>query len=270
MTDHDSPRQVITRYEAFPQDGKLHWLRWLDGVDVRGHGSGYPVIHAHLSPLANLPDGQHMPTLQEVAADTDLVACPVHVASLPDLLLGAVFKDGVQVNMLKMARRTFAFDRSTCYNKILQCNDDSPAPKPSWWKNVWSVLPARAYALGANRKSFCLVLGEHTRQLILPASEVFRTFCAPESRLAEVLLSGPWKDVCNLIVNPSWKEQFPDCWEIGLRTGLTGSSALPAAAFEFTDYGRHIAGLIHAQLVSSSSGLRNLKADIRPVAKALS
>jgi hypothetical protein len=262
MTDSDSRRQVATCYEKFPQDGKLHWLRWLDGIDIRGHGSGSPVIHAHLSPLADLPDGRHMPTLQEVAAAPGLIICPVHVASLPDLLLGTVFKDGVQIDTLKMVQRTFAFDRSTCSSTLLRCYHGSPAPKPSWWKLKWSVLPESAYALKGARHSFCLVLQKHNRQLIIPVSEVFRTFCGPESRLAEALLSGPWESVRNRIVNPSWTEQFPDRWEIGLRTGLTGRSALPAAAFELTDYGRSIAGLIHSQLVNSSSGTRDLKADI--------
>lgn len=262
MNDSGSPRQVATRYESFPQDGRLYWLRWLDGVDVRGHGSGSPVIHACLSLLPDPPKGRHMSTLQEAAVMNTPTPCPVHVASLPDLPLGAVFKDGVCVDALKMVRRTFAFDRSTCTSMLLRCNDESSAPRPVWWKTNWSVLPVRAYALGGWRSSFCLVLQQGTRQLIVPASEVFRVFCAPESRLAEALLSGPWKDVRDRIINPSWTEECADHWDIGLRTGLTERSALPAAAFELTDYGGSVAGMIHSQLVGSSAGRRDLKADI--------
>lgn len=262
MNDGDPPRQVATRYESFPQDGKLYWLRWLDGIDVRGHGSGSPAIHACLSLLPDTSGGRHTSTVQEAAGMNTPVACPVHVASLPDLPLGIVFKNGVCVDALRMVRRTFAFDRSTCTSELLRCRDESPAPQPAWWKYNWSVLPASAYALGGWRSSFCLVLQEGNRQLIVPASEVFRVFCAPESRLAEALVSGPWNNVRDRIINPSWTEKCADHWEIGLRTGLTERSTLPAAAFDLTDYGGSVAGMIHSQLVGSSAGKRDLKADI--------
>ncbi len=263
MTGGDAPRRMIPRYESFPQDGALHWLRWLDGVDVRGHGSGRPAIHAHLSPLPDPGGNLRLPKMSEVAGSgAGHVGCAVPVASLPGLRLGAVFKDGVEVGSLAMARRTFAFDRPSCKDALVRCDDPNPAPKPEWWRFAWTVLPARAYALGQLRNGLCLLLRDRTRQLVIPASEVFRTFCAPEPALAEALLSGPWDDVRDHVVNPSWTEDLGDLWEIGLRTGLTRSSALPAAAFELSSYGRSVAGLVHASLVGPLARKVDLRAAI--------
>ena len=50
--------------------------------------------------------------------------------------------------------------------------------------------------------------------------------------------------------------------EIGLRTGLTGRSALPTAAFELSGHGRSVAGLIHAPLVGPLGGMGDLRAAI--------
>jgi hypothetical protein len=263
MTEGGLRAQVVSRYETFPRDGVHYWLRWLDDVDVRGHGSGRPSIFAYLSPLSELRDEWR---LAHVSAGAGLgaaaVRCAVPVASLPELRLGAVFKDCVEVGALKMESRKFYFDRPSCKDALLRCDDTNPAQKPDWWKYAWTILPAKAYALGQRRNAFCLLLRDSFRQLVVPASEVFRVFCAPEGLLAEALLSGPWADVRYSIVNPSWTGRLDDRWEVGLRTGLTARSALPAAAFELSEYGKSVAGLIHAPLVSSMARTSDLQAAI--------
>ncbi len=260
MISQGTYRNITPDYECFPHDGVSYWLRWLDRVDVRGNGSGHPTFHAYLSPLSF---ADRLPSLGEVA-DTEIgyKRCAVQVASLPDLQLGRVYRNGAAVGSLSMVPRTFAFQRPACTSALMRCDDSSPMAKPHWWKYKWSVLPANAYALGERSSAWCLVLRDDVRQLIIPASEIFRVFCAPESLLAEALLSGPWSEVRDRIVNSSWTELHPESWQIGLRTGLTGASALPAAAFDFSDYGRAVAGLIYAQLLGTSGGLADLKADI--------
>ncbi len=263
MTEGAVRAQVVSRQESFPRDGAFYWLRWLDDVDVRGHGSGRPSLHAHLSPLSDFRAGGRLPHVSAVAGPgTAAVRCAVPVASLPELRLGAVFKDGVEVGALEMTSRKFAFDRPSCKDALVRCGDTNPAQKPDWWQSPWTILPARAYALGQRRNAFCLLLRDRVRQLVVPASEVFRVFCAPEAMLAEALLSGPWADIRFNIVNLSWTRGLDDRWEVGLRTGLTARSALPAAAFELSEYGRSVASLIHAPLVSPMARTSDLQAAI--------
>jgi hypothetical protein len=263
MNPTSGPGPEGVGHEGFPAAGEgLHWLRWIDGVDLRGRGTGSPTVHAYLSPLPPGPRGAPLPPVRSLAAERGARPYAVHAGTLPLLRLGTVFEAGVAIGSLPTTPRTFAFKRSKVEVARRRRFDESPAEKPPWWKYAFATLPQRAYALEGVGDGHCLVLTAGTTQLILPASEVFRVFLAPEPRMADALLSGPWEIVGRRVVNESWTERLPDHWEIGLRTGFTGASALPAAAIELTGHGRAVADLVHAAVVRSRAPLRSLEADI--------
>ncbi len=263
MTPAPGPRPEVVAHGGFPGAGEgPHWLRWIDGVDLRGRGTGSPIVHVHLSPLPPGPRGAPLPRVEALAAVPGARPCAVHAGTLPLLRLGTVFEAGVAMGSVGMEPRTFAFDRGATGVARRRRFDESPADKPHWWRYAFATLPPRAYALEGAGDAHCLVLTAGAAQLVLPASEVFRVFLAPEPRMADALLSGPWESVGRRVVNESWTERLPDRWEIGLRTGFTGASALAAAAIELTARGRAVADLVHAAVVRSRSPLRSLEADV--------
>ena len=248
-------------HEGFPSEAEgYHWLRWIDGVDVRGRATGSPLVHVHLSSAQGRPGSASPPGLLDLAHAGGSRAVAVHAATLPLLRLGTVFSAGVAQAPLRMATRSFAFEAGATTTALLRAFDPCALPRPDWWESPWVVLPRRVYPLGDGMdQARCLVLTTGATQVVVPASEAFRVFCAPEPLLAQTLLSGPWELVGDRVVNGSWTERLDDRWEIGLRSGCTGASALPAAAFELTELGRGVASGIHAALIGRGAGWRFLR-----------
>jgi len=251
------------RYLSFPQDDRLYWLRWIDGVDIHGRGTGSPTLEALLSPLTGNNDAGRLPNVRDIAkTSADVRRCHVHAGSLPALTLGSVFQNGKRVGAVGLDTRSFSFKRDSCSAQVVLARSGSEAAKPYWWDlRPWTVLPPAHYSLPWFDYR-CLHVHAGRAQLILPCSEVFRVFCAPETRMANALLSGSWEVVRNRVVNDSWIDKLPDRWEIGLRTGVTGRSAAAAVAIEMTDHGRAVAYAIYAALIGGAPGRKPLVANI--------
>ncbi|MBB2201644.1 hypothetical protein [Gluconacetobacter tumulisoli] len=242
------------RYDGFPMDGRHRWLRWIDGLDLHGP-TGSPTIKAHLVTLPDAPNPENLLTLAVVAASgAPITRHEVVVGSLPALRLGMVFLDGEHVGDLRMERferRSLGPSRDA---ELIAAN--SPVETPEWASVRWTVLPTTSYPLGNVRNSFCLRLVYGGCEVIIPASEVFRVFCAPERLLANVILSGEWKDVAGKLLNESFCEKTPTEWRVGLRTGLTGASAAVLAAYRWTDAGAAVRNQLRSGLLQNDHRLQ--------------
>ncbi len=86
----------------------------------------------------------------------------------------------------------------------------------------------------------CLRLRAGQTEMLLPSSEGLRVFSAPESPLANALLTGCWPLVARNVLNKDWTRKGPEPWLVGLRKGLTERSVLPAAAFALTTFGEQV------------------------------
>lgn len=193
--------QSLLALASFPKDGRLRWLRWFDDVDA-SNVSGEPTIQALLTPM---PDGAAVGTgrrLADVAPSGD-GSSPyvVGVGSLPSMRLGGLFHDGRHVGDLPMeASGPMAFGHSDGV-ALVRADGDNPAARPDWWSKPWKVLPVTRYPLGPLCGSRVLAFTSRTHQAVVPCSEVFRVLCAPDTRLAEALLSGPWPAYSGRVVN---------------------------------------------------------------------
>ncbi len=255
------PLAGAVRHASFPMDGMPRWLRWIDGVDVGGYGTGTPTLQAALSPLPAGTDLRRLPSVGEVAPQAGWTSHPVHAGSLPNLRLGSVFVDGAHVGDLGMEPSGLRRFGPGHHSSLVRCDAANPMPAPSWWTRAWTVLPRSRYPLGYP-PPHCMQFHSGSRQLLVPCSEIFKVFCAPESLLANALLSGPWTIVRPRVMNEDWNEREPDRWRVGLRTGLTGRSALPAAAYEWTTWGRQVSSTMTGLAGTLPRGPRALQARI--------
>lgn len=222
------------KHVGYPQDGHLRWVRWIDKV-VAGSGTGSPYAHVLLSqPLDSGDPARPLTPEQAIFAGRDDVGTlvPVHVGDMPALSPGLLVRDGKRVGWLDMEERTFDFDRNTASDPIARWRE-SPAEKPAFWSSdiPWTVLPTSNYPLsGSLKHSCCVVIHDGACQLVLPCSEVFRFFYAPETRVADVLLRAPFDTVKDRVLNPEWTGPRSDgSFQVGLRSGLTGRSAASLA-----------------------------------------
>lgn len=229
------PVPIGVQHTGYPQDGFLRWVRWIDKVEVAGGGTGSPHVHVLLSLPLDGADPARPPTPAQTLlagrGDAGMLV-RVHVGDMPALSPGLLVRDGKRVGWLDMEERTFAFDRNTASDP-LACRRGSPAERPAFWKAgiPWNVLPASKYPLGhVLEQARCIVVHDGVHQLVLPCSEVFRFFYAPETLAADVLLRAPFDLVKDKLLNSEWTGPRPDgSFQVGLRSGLTGRSAASLA-----------------------------------------
>ena len=234
MQGEPRPIRIPVKHVGYPMDGHLRWVRWIDKV-VAGAGTGSPYVHVLLSRPLDGGDPVRPPTpAQAISAEGDDVGTlvRVHVGDMPALSPGLLVRDGKRVGWLDMEERTFAFDRNTASDPMARWRE-SPAEKPTFWSPdiSWTVLPTSNYPLGGRlRHARCVVVHDGARHLVLPCSEVFRFFYAPETRVADALLRAPFGSVKDRVLNPEWTGPRSDgSFQVGLRSGLTGRSAASLA-----------------------------------------
>jgi len=228
------PISIGVRHLGYPQDGRLRWVRWIDEVKTAGGGTGTPFVHVLLSTLPEGADPSRPPTVGEalrVGGEGADAVVRVHPGDLPALSPGLLVHDGKRVGWLGLEERTFCFDTGQASDPTA-CRASSPAARPEFWsdKLPWTVLPASAYPLGGFDHGRCVVIHDGPKQLVLPCSEIFRFFFAPETLAANALLSGPFDSVRNSLLNPEWTGPRDDgSYQVGLRSGLTCRSAASLA-----------------------------------------
>lgn len=265
------------RYETFPIDGNTYWVRWIDGVDLRDP-TGTPRIHVLLSPI---PQGTSW-SLRDLAPrlDTqDRKTCDVSIGDMLTLRLGMVFENRLKIGDLDMMPseqlmtdktnsrgqvlrpgKSFAFGGSENVLEI-GCGEENKFEKPGFRTYSWPVLPWKLYLLVGFDEPRCVHFVKSGLQVVVPSSEIFRSFFALEDRLALALLSSLWPVARERIANVSVSEVGVDWVRVGLRKGLTEKSATVVAAFLFTKVGREAASslLAHETL---SKALKNLGASV--------
>ncbi len=137
---------------------------------------------------------------------------------MPLLAIGTVFegreKGGVCVGSVNLMVREFVIEGRPIDQLHCPASAVSPFPPPSWWfsqvkpdaekpltpkqrkvedDKQYRVLNKRAYALGADLKdSKCIIAQTSSGILVLPCSEVFRSYFAPTTRMANQLVRGSW------------------------------------------------------------------------------
>ena len=243
------------RYAGFPEDDRYYWLRWLDGLNLE-NPTGSPTIKAYLVLLPDDTKPNALPDLAAVASagNATTARCPVVVGSLPALQLGMVFRNGEHIGYLRMDRLEPTPLGPSC--DVTLVSADAVVTTPEWANAPWTVLPASGYPLGSARDSFCLCLIHDAREVLIPASEVFRVFCAPETLLANVILSGEWKDVVDRVLNTVFCDRQVDEWLLGLRKGLTGASARVLAAYHWTAAGQAARNRLRSGLLKKDPRLQ--------------
>ena len=228
-----------------------HWLRWIDGVDLGSRATGSSLVHVHFFRARGGPGSTGSPDLESLARAEGSRAVAVHAAALSFLRLETVFLAGVATGSLPMVRRSFTFEADSTAVASLRTFDPCPLPRPHWWKSPWSVLPRQAHSLDG--KTIAVPGphdgddGAHSRRIRdLPG--LLRAG-APPRRDAAVGAVGVARrpgGQCDL----DRRAGSP----LGDRppVGLTAASALPAAAFALTDFGRGVAAGIHRALIGRS------------------
>ena len=253
-------------HEGFPTDGRLRWVRWIDGIEI-ANPSGTPSIQVLLSPLNEDASLDRLPRFDQVAGDTQGWSHhSIHVGSIQAVRFGSIFLDGRVVGQLDMVEfKSPLFDTHSDLPQLCGASEDNLLPKPNGWdstKYPWKIIPFTKYPLRIFKDSFVFQFYSETRHLLIPCAEIFRVFCAPETLLANALLSGPWPIVCGRVMNLEASKRLSEEWEVGLRTGLTGPSAYPIAAYQWTDWGRRVtAGMVSFHNIGNT-GWKFLKANI--------
>lgn len=258
--DGREPRLISigVRHKGYPQGSRLWWVRWIDEVKTEGGGTGTPFVHVLLSALPEGADPGRPPTVAEAlraGGGGDEAIVRVHPGDMPALSPGLLVRDGKRVGWLQLEERTFCFDAGQASDPIA-CRSASPAARPSFWSNLWNVLPASAYPLGGFDHGRCVVVYDGPMQLVLPCSEVFRFFFAPESLTANALLSSPFDLVRDRLLNGEWTGPRDDgSHQVGLRAGLTGRSA--ASLANLANGGRAAAARLFRLLRAGADTIRD-------------
>ena len=260
MATGPTPSKDHVRHTGFPQDGRLRWVRWLDRIDIEGGGTGTArllVTFGLLPPDADLAAPPSLASLIPPGPDLGPGgSATVHAGDIPALSPGMVVRDGMRAGWLALEERSFEFDRRTAEESPpTACSGDNPAERPAFWDpdKRWKVLQERVYPLGPFEHSRCVVIHAGLRQLVLPCMEVFRFFYAPETLTALALTSGPWGLVKDGLLNGTYTDKRGDgSWQVGLRAGLTGRSAVALANMALCGFGRAAAERLFFTLPKTS------------------
>ena len=264
-------------YASFPKDGRLWWVCWIDNLDKGLNGSGTAGLQVRLSLLPEGSDRRRPPSVKDVVKKrAQFAECRVHAGSVVDILLGSIFEDGKRVGQLRMDTADMLLETGLKVDLIsaavaferLPSDSRPPLCMTRHFNNVASshYYPTFPDGLVRNRTfpdgSMCLRLKAGQIEVLLPGSEVLRVFSAPESPLANALLTGRWELVARDVLNEDWTRNEPEPWLIGLRKGLTERSVLPAAAFALTTFGKQVCETTQNFQPSKREGLSPLRAMI--------
>ncbi len=203
------------KFDRFPGDGRLWWLRWIDYG-----GSGGLTASSYLDLVFSpLPIGTTRESLGEITLDQRLASARLpsvhaiaHVGFLPVLSIGLVAQDGSVVGQLGRIQRSFVFDASTHRSDVEDLLPRSPTTLPIGSRsgrrgtrsaistrspgNRPGLLGALSYPLWLDKGSLLSIASRAdmagAAHLIVPCAEVCRVMYAPHTALARAILDRGW------------------------------------------------------------------------------
>lgn len=259
---------------AVGEPNRLLWVRWWDNPQradgAQSHSPSICVQLDYLAPDIDLTDLRGR-------SPRDLVKgmngrspfggefVRIDAGFIPGLKIGDVYRDGLRVGRLPFERREFVFLSGTTDLFLKAANLDSPVPRPRWYTEgrAWPVLSKTAYPRGERFGGAYLLLlrnADSEITLHLPSPEVFRAFYAPSTQFARALLSGPWGEMMDAVVNPSpertrWLDGRS---QLGLRMGVRVEDARFAHLIVNDPIGRRAANAIDTRIRASKDAQRNI------------
>ncbi|QID19370.1 hypothetical protein G3580_18165 [Nitrogeniibacter mangrovi] len=261
--------EPVDRIEEFPKDGRLWWITWVDGYSVPHGGTATPSVEVELTRLeANLEDLFRLDSRRTVKVE--LGATPpehliVRVLSgyVPRLVLGMVFKDGVEVGSLPMEE----FEFSTAYGEVdLRQIRERMEDPPRWWNSAhtYKVMNPTSYRLERRfDQSRAVIITDGSGIAVVPCHEIFRSMYATHTDIALALTSGPWRDTMDFVVSSQRTGVRTDgLWQVCLRRRIADLHAPLLANLVLGEDGRKAANGIYASLLASRNGAGSIAARI--------
>jgi hypothetical protein len=233
----------------FPCDDALWWIRWVDYIRHNYQGTGSPSVDVLLSRLpfdtTELTPGQ-LRSLVNTAAPT--VRVPVLAGALPRLVRGTVFQNGFAVGELPFAKHSFIFDIESIPQKLLRVSDILYPSPPCWPRSYpYRLLNVGEFPLKGFLNSWCTVLDDGTRQVILPQSEILRTLFAPHRLIALALLSGAWEETHTKLIDVTMTRVVDETnWQIALHRDISSRHSAVLANLILNPAGCAAANAIYA------------------------
>ncbi len=190
--------------------------------------------------------------------DSEARVCRVLLGLIPRLVIGCVFVDGRQIGFLGTFEKTFSFKRGE-YNRIIKrISDDLYQLDPPTRIHAEKVLAAKSYPLRRDfEDSYAVTLVDSDSLLLIPCSEIFRTFYAPTRDFALTFGHGPWEQSSARLGSPDQVYTASDRnWRIKLRRKVAAAQIPLLANLLCHPYGRKAANGIYASLFNGQPSAR--------------
>lgn len=222
----------------------------MDRYFLPHRGTATPSVTVFVSLLdVSLDDVRSLDLRQVAASSTQTRAIRLFTGYIPRLVLGTVFRDGVEVASLPL--ETMQINDLAVRLETLGVMDEL-ARKPKWWTYPYRVINRRDYDLAGCLRSHAVVVASSDTTLVLPCHEVFRTMYAPFSGAAIALTSGPWEITKSRVIEPTNTGVRADGrWQIVLRTKTQDKFAHVLANLCLSDAGREGANGIYTTFLES-------------------
>lgn len=238
------------RIAEFPTDGRLWWIRWVDGYSVQEGRTATPSVEVVLSPLDVPLSGLRDLDLKAAFRDNSTHE-PIRVFTgyIPRLAIGMVFQNGVEVGRLPLEATKFDSELVELSTNAVM---DKLPTNPNWWNHPYRVINRTDLYLGPHCTSYAVVAQTREATVVLPCHEVFRTMYAPDTDIAIALTSGPWEHTQTKVVDPQMTGIRPDgSWQIKLRRRIRNECAPSLANLCLSYAGRHAANSIFTGLLKN-------------------
>ncbi len=257
-------------FENFPQDGNLWVVKWIDKVRIGHKGTTSASISVLLQKLQlsdpklihriNATDLQKIlspPANQEVI----FTEATILVGSLPDISIGAVFKDRDNVGHLpvEIAHLQIPLGEVSCESRQLDLEIQS---HPEWTKSIpYRVLNRFEYALEFKSvsKSHCLVFKTRKIEYVIPRSVIFKTYYAQTHKLAQAFTNGDWPSQIETLIYTkplesglrTWADPQTGEWNIVLQLNVSPDLSPLLGIYYFDPYGIKCAESIYKSILKS-------------------
>ena len=264
-------------YREFPQSGDYWWIRWIDGYQSHALSnqtvsqSSQRTVGIYLQKLNRNPHLLTDPSIATaVLKETHNTNAEQQYARLlsgctPGLMMGSIYRRGSLVGQIQNEAQRFQIDLSDQSSHFRRVQE--PLPKqPHWWRasSPCPTIQRKEYQV-PNTSSWVLEFEDAStdRSLVIPCQEIFRFFYAPETKVVNALLSGPWGIALDQVVSAERTGVRPDgSLQVILRNGMHESSSMHVANLVLNEIGRRAANRVYASLFAEEGRIWNMKAEI--------
>lgn len=262
----------------FPEDDNLWLIKCCDGYRMphRSTSSASVAVLLQKLPfndpkkLSRLSEFEVQDILRDKPDETNplfLSPCPeVHVAIMPLLYVGAVYKNKQHVGDLPSTRKIITLPDAEESCTARSFGEELP-PITGWTAGPYRVLNKFEYSYRWDlfSRSKCIIRIHEGVEYIIPRSVIFRTFYAAHYKLARAFTNGSWPDrLKDLIFTGTLEsglkteiDSESGRWNIILQLNVPTGLAPLLAIYYFDEHGRKCAESIYSN-ARKSCGSRGL------------